>query len=216
MKTGVLASGGGTNLQSLIDHWQKGTLRPAELVVVGANVPGCGALDRASQAGIPTFVLPHKSFATREEFDRALVAELRGRGVELVVLAGFMRVLTSVFLDTFPHRVVNIHPALLPAFPGIHAQKQALDYGVKLSGCTVHFVDAGTDTGPIIAQTAVPVLPDDDEASLGRRILAEEHRILPAVVQAVAAGRVKVEGRRVRVTGAGLPDNAQLRSLGPA
>jgi phosphoribosylglycinamide formyltransferase-1 len=214
MKAGVLASGGGTNLQSLIDHWQKGALRPAELAVVGANVPGCGALGRAEQAGIPTFVLSHKSFPTREDFDRALGAELRGRGVELVVLAGFMRVLTPAFLDLFPHRVVNIHPALLPAFPGIHAQKQALDYGVKLSGCTVHFVDAGTDTGPIIAQTAVPVLPDDDEQTLGQRILAEEHRILPAVVQAIAAGKVKVEGRRVRVTGAGLSGDAQLRSLG--
>jgi len=214
MKIGVLASGGGTNLQSLIDHWQKGALRPAELAVVGANVPGCGALGRAERAGIPTFVLPHKSFPTREDFDRALGAELRGRGVELVVLAGFMRVLTPAFLDLFPHRVVNIHPALLPSFPGIHAQKQALDYGVKLSGCTVHFVDAGTDTGPIIAQTAVPVLPDDDEDSVRDRILAEEHRILPAVVQAIAAGRVTVEGRRVRVVGAGLSGDAQLRSLG--
>ncbi len=214
MKTAVLASGGGTNLQSLIDHWQKGMLRPAELVVVGANVPGCGALERAGRAGIPTFVLSHKSFAAREDFDRALVAELHDRAVELVVLAGFMRVLTPVFLDAFPHRVVNIHPALLPAFPGIHAQKQALDYGVKLSGCTVHFVDAGTDTGPIIAQTAVPVLPDDDENTLGQRILAEEHRILPAAIQAIASGRVKVEGRRVRVAGTGFSGDAQLRSLG--
>jgi len=214
MKTAVLASGGGTNLQSLIDHWQKGTLRPAELAVVGVNVAGCGALARAAAARIPSFVLSHKTFPAREDFDRALVAELRGRGVELVVLAGFMRVLTPVFLDAFPGRVVNIHPALLPAFPGTHAQKQALDYGVKVSGCTVHFVDAGTDTGPIIAQTAVPVLPDDDEDRLRDRILAEEHRILPAVVQAIAAGKVSVVGRRVRVAGAGLPASAFLRSLG--
>jgi phosphoribosylglycinamide formyltransferase-1 len=129
------------------------------------------------------------------------------------VLAGFMRVLTPAFLDAFPHRVVNIHPALLPSFPGVHGQKQALDYGVKLSGCTVHFVDAGTDTGPIIAQAAVPVLPDDDEDHLRDRILAEEHRLLPAVVRAVAAGRVTVEGRRVRVAGAVLPEGACLRSL---
>jgi phosphoribosylglycinamide formyltransferase-1 len=214
MKTGVLASGGGTNLQSLIAHWQKGALAPAELAVVGANVPGCQALERAAQAAIPTFVLSHKSFASREDFDRALVQELRGRGIELVVLAGFMRVLTAAFLDAFPNRVVNIHPALLPAFPGTHAQKQALDYGVKVSGCTVHFVDAGTDTGPIIAQTVVPVLPGDDEDRLRDRILAEEHRILPAVVQAIAAGRVTVEGRRVIIAGAGVSPDACLRSLG--
>jgi phosphoribosylglycinamide formyltransferase 1 len=212
VKTAVLASGGGTNLQSLIDHGRQGTLAPAELAVVGVNVPGCQALSRAEQAGIPTFVLSHKAFASREAFDRALVAELEGRGIELVVLAGFMRVLTPAFLDAFPNRVVNIHPALLPAFPGTHAQKQALDYGAKLSGCTVHFVDAGTDTGPIIAQAAVPVLPDDDEDSLRQRILAEEHRLLPAVVSAVAAGRVTVDGRRVRVAGAAA-SAACLRSL---
>ncbi len=212
MKIGVLASGGGTNLQSLIDHWQKGTLHPAEMVVVGANVPGCGALERAAKASIPTFVLPHKTFSTRQDFDHALAAELRRHAVELVVLAGFMRVLTPAFLDLFPHRVINIHPALLPAFPGIHAQRQALDYGVKLSGCTVHFVDSGTDTGPIIAQTAVPVLPDDDEDTLRDRIHAEEHRILPAVVQAIAAGRVRADGRRVWVAG-GTPGSMHLRSL---
>jgi phosphoribosylglycinamide formyltransferase-1 len=213
MKTGVLASGSGTNLQSLIDHWQKGTLAPAELIVVGANLPTAGAIERARQAGISTFVLSHKDFATREEFDRALVAELRGRGIELVVLAGFMRVLTPVFLDAFPHRVVNIHPALLPSFPGVHGQKQALDYGVKLAGCTVHFVDAGTDTGPIIGQSAVPVLPDDTEDTLRDRILVEEHRLLPAVVRAVAAGQVTVEGRRVRVAGTVAATDAHLRSL---
>jgi phosphoribosylglycinamide formyltransferase-1 len=199
MKIGVLASGGGTNLQSLIDTWQRGALAPADLVVVGANVAGCFALERARKAGIPTFVLSHKAFASREDFDRALVAELRSQGVELVVLAGFMRVLTPVFLGAFPHRVINIHPALLPAFPGIHGQKQALDYGVKLAGCTVHFVDAGTDTGPIIAQAAVPVLPGDNEDSLRERILSEEHKLLPAVVRAVAAGQVVVAGRHVEV-----------------
>jgi phosphoribosylglycinamide formyltransferase-1 len=213
MKTGVLASGSGTNLQALIDAWKAGVLAPAELVVVGANIPGCLALERAQKAGIETFVLSHKSFATREDFDRALVAELRGRGVELVVLAGFMRVLTGAFLDAFPLGVINIHPALLPAFPGVHAQKQALDSGVKLAGCTVHFVDKGTDTGPIIAQAAVPVLPTDDEDTLGRRILGEEHRLLPAVVRAVASGQVSAEGRRVRVAPPpGLAD-ARLRSL---
>jgi phosphoribosylglycinamide formyltransferase 1 len=213
MKIGVLASGSGSNLQSLIDHWQQGTLAPAELVVVGANVEGCLALERARKAGIESFVLSHKAFATREDFDRALVAELRKRGVELVVLAGFMRVLTPAFLDAFPKRVVNIHPALLPAFPGTHGQKQAFDYGVKVAGCTVHFVDAGTDTGPIIAQAVVPVLPDDSEETLQQRILTEEHRLLPAVVRAVAAGKVTVDGRSVRVEApTGLAD-ARLRSL---
>ncbi len=213
MKTGVLASGSGSNLQSLIDNWQKGTLAPAELVVVGANVAGCLALERAAKAGIESFVLSHKAFAAREDFDRALVAELRKRGVELVVLAGFMRVLTPAFLAAFPQRVINIHPALLPAFPGVHAQKQAFDYGVKVSGCTVHFVDAGTDTGPIIAQAVVPVLPEDTEETLQQRILVEEHRLLPAVVRAVAAGRVSVTGRQVRVDGpVGWPDT-RMRSL---
>ncbi|HEY5285281.1 MAG TPA: phosphoribosylglycinamide formyltransferase, partial [Polyangia bacterium] len=136
MKTGVLASGSGTNLQALIDAWKGGALAPAKLVVVGSNIAGCLALERAQTAGIETFVLSHKAFATREDFDRALVTELRSRGIELVVLAGFMRVLTGAFLDAFPLRVINIHPALLPAFPGIHAQKQAFDYGVKLAGCT--------------------------------------------------------------------------------
>ncbi len=213
MKTGVLASGSGSNLQSLIDNWQKGTLAPAELVVVGANVEGCLALERARKAGIETFTLSHKAFAIREDFDRALVAELEKRGVELVVLAGFMRVLTPAFLDAFPKRVVNIHPALLPAFPGVHGQKQAFDYGVKVAGCTVHFVDAGTDTGPIIAQAVVPVLPDDTEETVQKRILAEEHRLLPAVVRTVAAGKVSVDGRRVRVEAPAAFADGRLRSL---
>jgi len=202
MKVGVLASGGGTNLQSLLDAQAAGALGPARIVVVGTNVAGCGALARAQQAGVPTFVLDHKAFAARADFDRALVGKLREAGVELLVLAGFMRLLTGELLRAFPQRVVNIHPGLLPAFPGVHAQKQAFDYGVKLAGCTVHFVDEGTDTGPVIAQTAVPVLDDDDDESLRLRILAEEHRLFPAVVRAIAEGRVTVTGRRVRVAGA--------------
>jgi phosphoribosylglycinamide formyltransferase-1 len=210
---GILASGSGTNLQALIVAAARGELGPARIAVVGANIAGCGALERADQAGIPTFALDHKAFASREGFDAALVESLRQRDVELVVLAGFMRLLTPVFLGAFPHRVVNIHPALLPMFPGTHAQRQAFHYGVKVSGCTVHFVDAGTDTGPIIAQAAVPVLDSDDEESLRARILAEEHRLLPAAVRALAEGRVTVEGRQVRVQGTqSLPD-ARLRSL---
>jgi phosphoribosylglycinamide formyltransferase-1 len=133
--------------------------------------------------------------------------------VDLIVLAGFMRLLTPELLATFPHRIINIHPALLPAFPGLHAQTQAWKTGVKLAGCTVHFVDEGTDSGPIIAQAAVPVLDDDDEEHLRLRILAEEHRLLPAVVRAIAEDRVVCEGRRVRITQAGAPANAWLRSL---
>jgi phosphoribosylglycinamide formyltransferase-1 len=206
VKIGVLASGGGTNLQSLLDAASRGELGPGRIVVVGANVAGCGALDRAQQAGVTTFALDHKTFATRAAFDHALLERLRAAGVELLVLAGFMRLLTGEFLRAFPQRVVNVHPALLPAFPGVHAQKQAFDYGVKLAGCTVHFVDEGTDTGPVIAQTAVPVLDDDDEESLRLRILAEEHRLFPAVVRAIAEGRVTVTGRRVRI--AGVPPTA--------
>lgn len=201
MNVGVLVSGGGTNLQALIDAAVRGELRPAELAVVGANVPGCEALARAERAGVPSFLLEHKQFAAREEFDRALAEALRYRGVDLVVLAGFMRLLTPAFLDAFPDRVINIHPALLPSFPGVEAQRQAFTYGVKVSGCTVHFVDAGTDTGPIIAQSAVPVLDHDDEEALHQRILAEEHRLLPAVVRALAEGRVRRDGRRVLVSG---------------
>jgi len=201
VKIGVLASGSGTNLQALIDAGNRGELGPGRIVVVGANVEGCGALGRASQAGIPSFVLSHKDYANREDFDRALLDEMRRHGVALVVLAGFMRILTPRFLDAFPHRVVNIHPALLPSFPGVHAQKQAFDYGVRFAGCTVHFVDAGTDTGPIIAQAIVPVLQDDDEESLRLRILAEEHRLFPAVICAIAEGRVSVDGRRVLLRG---------------
>jgi phosphoribosylglycinamide formyltransferase 1 len=200
VKVGVLVSGTGSNLEALIVAAGRGELGPARLAAVGANVPGCGALDRARVAGVPTFVVYHKAFASRQDFDTALVGGLRAREVELVVLAGFMRLLTPTFLAAFPQRVINIHPALLPAFPGVHAQKQAFDYGAKVAGCTVHFVDAGTDTGPIIAQTAVPVLETDDEDSLQERILAEEHRLLPTVVRALAEGRVSVAGRRVRVS----------------
>ena len=214
MKIGVLASGSGTNLQALIDAGARGELGPGRIVVVGANLPGCGALERASQAGIATFVRSHKDFPSREDFDQALLDDMRRHGVGLVVLAGFMRILTPRFLDAFPHRVVNIHPALLPSFPGIHAQKQAFDSGVRFSGCTVHFVDAGTDTGPIIAQAVVPVLEGDDEEALRLRILAEEHRLFPAVIRALAEGRVSVDGRRVQVRGtpASLPEG-RLRSL---
>jgi len=189
---GVLASGSGTNLQAILDAAAKGTLQ-ARIAVVIANVASAQALDRARAAGVEALVVPHKAYPDRESFDAALVAALRERGVDLVVLAGFMRLVTPVLLDAFPMRIVNVHPALLPAFPGVRAQQQAFDYGVRIAGCTVHFVDRGTDTGPIIAQAAVPVLDDDDEPALRARILAEEHALLPKVLQWIAEGRVRVE-----------------------
>jgi phosphoribosylglycinamide formyltransferase-1 len=198
---GVLVSGSGTNLQAVLDAVAGGRLR-ATVAVVVSNVATAKALDRARGAGVPTVVIDHKAFGSREAFDEAVVAELRARGVDCVVLAGFMRLVTPVLLGAFPHRVVNIHPALLPAFPGVHAQRQAVDYGVRVSGCTVHLVDAGMDTGPILAQATVPVLDDDDEGALRDRILAKEHELLPAVLQWIAEGKVTVEareGRRPRV-----------------
>ncbi len=196
MRAAVLVSGGGTNLQALLDARDD---LGAELCVVVSNRADAFALERARRAGVEAMCLSHKDFATREGFDGALRDALLARGVELVVLAGFMRVLTPVFLDAFPDRVINVHPALLPAFPGVDAQAQALAYGAKVTGCTVHLVDAGVDTGPILAQAAVPVRDDDTVETLRARILAEEHRLLPAAVRDVAAGRVTREGRRVRV-----------------
>jgi phosphoribosylglycinamide formyltransferase-1 len=189
---GVLVSGSGTNLQAILDAIRQGTLE-ARVAVVVSNVPDAGAIERARTAGVETVVIDHRGFADRAAFDAAVLRVLRERGVELVVLAGFMRMLTPVLLDAFPMRVVNVHPALLPAFPGVRGQRQALDYGVRVAGCTVHFVDGGTDTGPIIAQAAVPVNDDDDEATLTARILEKEHELLPRVLGWIAQGRVAVE-----------------------
>lgn len=189
IRIGVLVSGSGSNLQAILDAVAAKKL-DAEIAVVVSNVATAGGLERARAAGVTTVVIDHKGFAKREEFDAALVAELRKHEVEYVVLAGFMRIVTEVLLGAFPMRVVNVHPALLPAFPGVNAQKQALDYGVRVTGCTVHFVDAGTDTGPIIAQAVVPVLDGDDENALRDRILAKEHALLPLVLQWISEGRV--------------------------
>jgi phosphoribosylglycinamide formyltransferase-1 len=198
---GVLVSGSGTNLQAILDAVRDRKL-DARVAVVVSNVEGAAALERARSAGVPAVVVDHKHFADRGAFDAAVVERLGEHGVEVVVLAGFMRLLTPVLLDAFPMRIVNVHPALLPAFPGVHGVRQALAYGVRVAGCTVHFVDRGTDTGPIIAQTAVPVLDDDDEATLTARILEKEHELLPRVLQWIAEGRVNVEatsGARPRV-----------------
>jgi phosphoribosylglycinamide formyltransferase-1 len=198
LRLGVLASGGGTNLQAIIDGCQNGSL-PAEIAVVIANNPDAGALERSRHAGVPARCINHRTFADREAFDSALVAALREAGVELVVLAGFMRILTRVLLAAFPMRIINIHPALLPAFPGLHVQQQALDYGARFSGCTVHFVDGGVDTGPIIIQAVVPVLPGDTAETLAARILVQEHRIYPRAIQLIAEDRVQVTGRVVTI-----------------
>ena len=196
LRIGVLASGSGTNLQSIIDRCQDGSL-DAEIAIVICNNPEAGALDRARAAGIPFRLINHREFSRREDFDRAVVAALQQAGVELVVLAGFMRIITQAFIDAFPDRIINIHPALLPAFPGLHVQQQAIDYGARFSGCTVHFVDGGVDTGPIIIQAVVPVMPDDTAESLAQRILEQEHQIYPRAIQLIAESRVSVEGRQV-------------------
>ena len=199
---GVLVSGSGTNLQAVIDAVARGRL-DAKIAVVLSNIASAKGLDRAKAANIPTMVLDHKSFANREGFDAAVVEALRAYGVTCVVLAGFMRIITPVLLDAFPKRVVNIHPSLLPAFPGVHAQAQAFRYGVRVTGCTVHFVDSGVDTGAIIAQSEVRVLDTDTEESLQARILEKEHALLPTVLQWIAEDRVEVvageNGARPRV-----------------
>jgi phosphoribosylglycinamide formyltransferase-1 len=197
MNVAVLVSGNGTNLQALIDAQARGELAPATLALVISNKPGVRALARAEAAGIPAVVVEHKGL-DRVAFEDRLLAELAARGVEAIVLAGFMRVLTPHLLERFPLRVINTHPSLLPAFPGVDAPAQAIAHGVKLSGVTVHFVDASLDGGPIIAQVAVPVLPDDDAAALHARIQREEHRVLPDVVRRLAAGRLSCQGRLVR------------------
>lgn len=198
-RLGVLISGSGTNLQAIIDLSEKGDLQ-AEVVCVISNKANAFGLERARKHGIVALHLDHRSFANRNEYDAALVNCLQEHNVDLVILAGFMRIVTPVLLDAFPNRVMNIHPALLPSFAGLDAQRQALEYGAKVSGCTVHFVDAGMDTGPIILQSTVPVMEDDTEATLSHRIHLEEHKLYPAAIQLFAEGRLKVEGRRVIIS----------------
>lgn len=197
MKIGVLVSGSGTNLQALLDAQARGELAPAEIAVVISNKPGVPALARAAAAGVPAEVVEHRGLE-RAVFEARLHEALARRGVEAVVLAGFMRVLTADFVDRYPLRILNTHPSLLPAFPGLDAPAQALAHGVKLSGVTIHFVDASLDGGPIIAQAAVPVLDGDDARALHTRIQREEHRLLPIVVRCLAAGELSCQGRVVR------------------
>ena len=195
---GVLISGSGTNLQSIIDAIEVKKL-DAKIEVVLSNKADAYGLARAQNHGIRTEVLDHKAFASREAYDQAVVDLLRGRGVELVVLAGFMRLLSPVFIKAYSNRIMNIHPALLPSFPGLHVQKKALDHGVRFAGCTVHFVNEDCDEGPIIIQAVVPVFPDESEEQLAARILKQEHRIYPRAIQLYAEGRLHVVGRRVLV-----------------
>lgn len=195
---GVLISGTGTNLQAIIDRVADNSL-DCRIALVISNRAQAAGLERATRAAIPTRVIDHHEFATREAFDGALADALRAAGVELVVLAGFDRLITRVLLDAFPNRIVNVHPALLPAFKGLHAQRQALAYGARITGATVHFVDEVEDHGPIILQGAILVAPDDTEETLAQRILEVEHRLYPAAIQLFAQGRLVVEGRRVRI-----------------
>jgi len=195
---GILASGSGTNLQAIIDAIENGQV-PAEIRVVLSNRPNCKALERAERHAIPTEIVDHKQFSSREAFDAHVVGVLRDKDADLVCLAGFDRLLSPVLIRAFPERILNIHPALLPAFPGLHAQRQALDYGVRIAGCTVHIVDEQIDHGPIVIQAAVPVYSDDTVEGLTERILAEEHRIYPEAICLFAEGKVRVEGRSVKI-----------------
>ena len=196
-KLGVLCSGRGTDLQSIIDAIEAGQV-PAEIAIVLTDKEAY-ALERARKAGIEAVCVDRKQFDGREPFEKALIEKLEAAGVTLVVLAGFMRILTPYFVGHFAGRIMNIHPALLPSFPGAHAHRDVLAYGVKVSGCTVHFVDEGTDSGPIIMQAAVPVLDDDTEETLGARVLKEEHRIYPECIRLYCEGKLKVEGRKVTI-----------------
>lgn len=196
----VLVSGSGSNLQAIIDASERGEI-PCRVGIVISNKADAYGLVRARNHGIPTEVVSHKDFPNREEFDKRLVEVIRKSGAVLVCLAGFMRVLTPVFVRAFPNRILNIHPALLPSFPGTHGPGQALNHGVRFSGCTVHFLDEGVDTGPIIVQAVVPVYGDDTEETLAARILVQEHKIYPMAIRLFFQGKLKIEGRRVKVLG---------------
>ena len=207
---GVLISGSGTNLQAIIDAIERQELAATIRVVISNRTDAYGLI-RAQKHGLATAVVNHKEFSSREVFEGELMNILHAHDVTLVVLAGFMRILSPVFIRAFPQRIINIHPALLPAFPGTHGQRQALQYGVKIAGATVHFVDEETDHGPIIAQAAVPVYPDDTEELLSARILAQEHRIYPQAIQLFAEGRLEIRDRIVVIHNAPRFINVALR-----
>jgi len=195
---GVLASGRGSNLQAILDACARPGF-PARVTVVISDRERAVALERARAAGVEALWVNPKDFADREAFDLSLVHELRARAVDLVCHAGFMRILSPAYVRAFAGRALNVHPSLLPAFPGLHAQRQALDHGAKVAGATVHFVDEGMDTGPIVLQAAVPVEPADTEDTLAARILVQEHRLYPEAIRLFAEGRLQIQGRRVIV-----------------
>ncbi|GAB0056006.1 Phosphoribosylglycinamide formyltransferase [Candidatus Magnetaquicoccaceae bacterium FCR-1] len=198
LRLGVLISGSGSNLQALIDRVADGFI-PARIALVISNRADAFGLERARQAGIPTLVIDHKAHPDRPSFEQAMIDALNASQVELVCLAGFMRVLTPRFIRAFAGRLLNIHPALLPAFPGLHVQQRAIEAGARFSGATVHFVTEEVDAGPIIAQAVVPILDNDDASALAARILKHEHRLYPLAVKLYAEGRLRIEGQRVRV-----------------
>ena len=198
LRLGVLASGRGSNLQSIMDQAAAGKIN-AEVAVVISDKKEAYALERARMAGIPAEHIHYRDFPSKDAYERSIVELLRQHGVELVCLAGYMRIVGKVILAAFPYRIMNIHPALLPSFPGLHGQEQAWAYGVKFSGCTVHFVDEGMDTGPIILQAVVPVYDEDTADDLSARILEQEHKIYPEAIRLYAAGRLRIEGRKVYV-----------------
>ena len=198
LKIGVLASGRGSNFQAIIDSIETGYIQAGISVLITDN-PKAFSVERAEKHGIESLVMISKNYASRDEYFRDVSSELNKRGVKLVILAGFMRIVGKPLLDAFPNRVMNIHPALLPSFPGLHGQKQANDYGVKISGCTVHFVDEGMDTGPVIIQAAVPVRDDDTEETVSERILRLEHKICPEAIKIFSEGRIDIHGRMVRI-----------------
>jgi len=196
VKVGILISGRGSNMESIVRKAKADEI-PAEVVVVISNKPEAPGIRKAEAFGIPVVVIDHKKFSSREDFERALVSELKSRGVELVCLAGFMRILSPTFIREFPGRIMNIHPSLLPAFPGLNVHNRVLESGAKFSGCTVHFVTEDVDAGPIIIQAVVPVLDDDTEETLAARVLVEEHKIYPEAIRLFAEGRLEVRGKRV-------------------
>ncbi len=200
LKLGVLVSGNGSNLQAILDHVKEGRL-DAEVRVVISDNRTAFAIERAKRSGIPVAVVDYGSSPRREDVENRIIARLREYGVELVVLAGYMKLLTRHFMAAFPMRIMNIHPALLPSFPGVNVVQKAIDYGVRFTGCTVHFIDEGTDTGPIVVQAAVPVMDDDTEETLAQRIHEKEHSIYPMAIQLFAEGRLDVRGRRVFIKG---------------
>lgn len=193
---GVLASGRGTNLQAIIEAIEEGKIEGRITIVISDN-PDAYALKRAKQYNIDTRYINFKEFKNREDYDKEIIKALEEKKIDLIVLAGYMRIISPDFIKMYKNRIMNIHPALLPSFPGLHAQRQAVEYGVKVSGCTVHFVDEGVDSGPVILQKAVEVSADDTEESLAERILKEEHQIYPRAIQLFSQGRLIIKGRRV-------------------